>query len=154
MNKTEINQTSKTFCQVLLVTIGNSTFCGLNKIWKPRFNKSTLLVMSIIPVALYWIVLFAFIKTLFKSLIYVWKIRVQGFHQSNIETIRRRERNGIYEIIDNVICYTPYCSCIIFKDDFQRYKLFVADVLIVTFKYFWDAIDLTLDVYIFYHNLH
>ena len=129
----EFNQTvnNGTFCHQLPVSVGNSTFCGLTKKWTSRFSHPTLLAMTIVPAVFYWIVLLAFLKTLHKHLMNVKKLK---FEETKINAIER--------------CFSLCCN--VDEDDFLNVRLYISVVLIVLFKYFWDAIDLTLDLYIFY----
>ena len=101
--------------------------------------------MTVTPVAIYWIVLFAFIKTLYKTLV---NIRRTVLEESQWSMNRRIEDGEQNEIIENVLCYFHCFN--IYKDDILNLKLFTSIVLTPLFKYFWDAIDLTLDLYIFY----
>ena len=66
MNNTNVK--SNTFCYDLPIAIGNKTFCGLTEKWTSRFNHGVLLAMTITPAVFYWIVLLAFIKTLYQAL--------------------------------------------------------------------------------------
>ena len=133
----QIDQTSND-CYDLPVSIGNSTFCGVTKKWTPRFDWPILLVMSIIPVALYWIILFLYIKALYRKLNWMYWISKNSISCTSLEETGKPS-NG------NIKCGTPCC-----KINGDRVKLYFLAVIMVLFKYFWDAIDLTLDVYIFY----
>eukprot|EP00111_Clytia_hemisphaerica_P021406 TCONS_00062996-protein len=127
------NSDNFTFCHQLPVIVGNSTFCGLKNKWTSRFSEPTLLAMTIIPTAIYWMVLLAFVKTLYKTLM--------EFRGKSLE-----EAHLYYK---NVLCHCRCCN-LYTDDDLLNAKLYISIVLIPLFKYFWDAIDLTFDVYIFY----
>uniref|UniRef100_A0A7M5UKB9 Uncharacterized protein n=1 Tax=Clytia hemisphaerica TaxID=252671 RepID=A0A7M5UKB9_9CNID len=147
-----INQTKndRTYCYQLPVAIGNSTFCGLNKNWESRFRDHTLLAMTIIPIAIYWIVLFAFIKTLYETLVKFKTWRTEESQKYLTGGNRKYEilDKTHFEMSENVFCGFP--CCIRYKYQLLNAKLYVSIVLMALFRYFWDAIDLTLDLYIFY----
>ena len=66
---------NETFCRELPIAIGNKTFCGLTENWSPRFSHGALLAMTIVPVLVYWLVLFLMVKQLFKELHFIWRYR-------------------------------------------------------------------------------
>ena len=148
----EVNQTSNngTFCYQLPVSIGNSTFCGLNKNWKSRFSHPSLMAMTITPVAIYWMVLFAFIKSLYKTMVDFKQWRTDENLKYLTGGNRKYEiiKRSHFEMTENFLCRSRWCT--LYKDDLLNAKLYVSVVLTALFKYFWDAIDLTLDLYIFY----
>ena len=218
--QSKMNNTSAqnhTFCYDIPIAVGNKTFCGLAERWKPRFNHGNLLAMTIIPVLVYWAVLFKMCKKLYKESIKVWeKEEDPDFeNKSSSEFIvnesiplmsllkpkkklkllpdevltRRRRKNkrekaheqdesaksrycyleGVEELFTNTYpnqkCYCLPIKVFVEKcrvrfTDIQSsndrvrmliyWKPYFSIVILTLVKYFWDAIDLTLDVYIFY----
>ena len=147
----------------LPIAIGKRTFCGLTQKWSPRFSHVTLLVLTILPVLLYWFILFLMVKGLVKLILEIWRTQLKIARE--MYQFHNLSRN-FFETTENYIekCTRQFIKTeknqrrrrlLILEQSYQigklfRYKSFVSTVLLVLVKYFWDAIDLTLDVYIFY----
>uniref|UniRef100_A0A7M5X9E2 Uncharacterized protein n=1 Tax=Clytia hemisphaerica TaxID=252671 RepID=A0A7M5X9E2_9CNID len=159
---------NNTFCYDLPIAVGNSTFCGLTEKWSPRFSEGRLLAMTSIPVLIYWIILFKMIKKLYKTIIESWQKHID-------ETTEEYWAQNPYQYLEGVeLLYKEEkwadgvnCSCRYYFKNYisnllaslrrsnevgfiLRAKSYFSLVVLVLVKYFWDAIDLTLDVYIFY----
>ena len=196
---------NKIFCYDLPITIGNKTICGLTEKWKPRFNHGSLLAMAIIPVLVYWFILFKMVKKIYKSSVRIWRLNrkrnnsIPDFKEdysyySNVKNIcekdlkiKRKKRHqkrkttstlesssktryqyldGIQEMfngnrsstwLQRLSCTFECCKSLSSALSHLResgilytYKTYFTIVILTLVKYFWDAIDLTLDVYIFY----
>ena len=155
-NSTTLPSQNNTFCYDLLIAVGNKTFCGLTQKWSPRFNQGILLAMAITPVLIYWLILFLLIRKLFEVLHETWRIQTYvvefdwRFGDLHSDEIRKYVKR--FEKVDNntykfqlVNLQLSYEFGIVF-----RIKSYISIIVLVLVKYFWDAIDLTLDVYIFY----
>ena len=207
----------RTFCYDLPIAFGNKTFCGLTEKWKPRFNHGGLLAMAIIPVLVYWLILFKMVKKLYEESIAVWeKEQNANFRKTNYPKllfgeipggpllsepkpelkllpyqilVRRQRKNererahqqeasaksrycyleGVQELFTNTYPNQIW-YCLQLKTFVKKCRMRLVDiqssnnlvkmliyrkpyfsiVILTLMKYFWDAVDLTLDVYIFY----
>uniref|UniRef100_A0A7M5V9H7 Uncharacterized protein n=1 Tax=Clytia hemisphaerica TaxID=252671 RepID=A0A7M5V9H7_9CNID len=161
-----------TFCYDLPIAVGNSTFCGLTEKWSPRFSEGKLLAMAIIPVFVYWIILFKMIKELYKSILESWEKHIdkttkeywalstaQNPYQylEGVELLYKEEKwaaavnsSWIYYFKNHISNLSAFLRRSNEVGFILRAKSYFSLVVLVLVKYFWDAIDLTLDVYIFY----
>ena len=137
--KNQINHSlleNSTFCYELPISIGNSTFCGLNRIiWTQRYKHPMLLGMTITPVVIYWIIQILLIKGIYQNHLKLWRKH------------NELKNHGQHDINMGCVCF----HCGAYKDRICfRFKTYFTMVVLVMFKFLWDGIDLTLDVYIFY----
>ena len=141
---------NKSFCYDLPIAVGNQTFCGLEEKWTPRFNHGALLAMTIIPALVYWLVLLWMIKIISNELVRVWKI----YMKEEIDFEKEEKECSLYEKEEGSqrrekkmfrsIKKSSKWGCLF------RIKSCIPFVVMPLLKFSWDAIDMTLDVYIFY----
>ena len=150
---------NNTFCYDLPIAVGNSTFCGLTEKWSPRFSEGKLLAMTITPVLLYWIILLLIVKEILKLCFKMWRNNIKETIKfeclDGVKQLFEEEKNEIscccrLTLYINIfhIFSTLKRSCI--YGILMRAKSWFSLIFLMLVKYFWDAIDLTLDVYIFY----
>ena len=155
-------------CVNLPIYNGNTTYCGITRIWTPRISKTGSLIACLVPTFFAWIFTAIIMWKIHKPLYKVYKHRVSPENRfkdrSNNDiimgTFREDETETKYSLNENkTLKKSSHGDVLNRRVSFWAFSVpqtirkafFMLNIVILTIiKLLWDATDVTIDAYLFY----
>ena len=140
-------------CVDLPIYKNNKTFCGVTELWKPRISNNIAIILCAVPSIVAWLLTLFIIYHIKK---YLFSIYNDSFEQDTFTSAVKLE-DGTQDNLQEETIIKPVKD----QNSYQKkhwcciyiYKIYLVFTIIILtiLKLLWDALDVTIDTYLFFH---
>ena len=139
-------------CVDLPIYKNNKTFCGVTELWKPRISNNIAIILCVVPSIVAWLLTLFIIYHIKK---YLFSIYNDSFEQDTFTSAVKLE-DGTQDNLQEETIIKPVKD----QNSYQKkhwcciyiYKIYLVFTIIILtiLKLLWDALDVTIDTYLFF----